>query len=493
MESDVVRRLRSFTLTADEEEDILLEPEVHQRALERCSFSLVGKVLTHKSVNSVALKDTMKKVWGVKDEVSIIDVESNLFLFRFSSEVHMHRVIAEGPWSFDNQLRIGEVLDVDEKSINEDRGKFVRVRVRICIDKPLKRGGNLVDREGNKVWINYKYERLPIFCYFCGLLGHEERSCHSRWETDHDDVGAETYGPWMQATMGRGKRFGRRGVSSDENVPSNGRFSDVGESALRSGTVAERDLAPSRRELAVVQSGCSGDVDPVQGEGEVEGTDDVLVTSNEMTCQGRELVQAPRKVCSNLNEACKAGVMTSLNLKGMLTEGKDIDGNGANLFGLGGPGERAQEFKSEDSFVKGQSNMQTNMLMGPKEFLAAQGRVELNEAQLLDVSVQSLGLDGLLSSGGGIAFRAQSNNTPSNSKRGRGRGKGKGGLGQERRARASGGSSGGGLLGKRRSSSDGEAFGARYDVGASKRSVLKNDGVVLGVEVASPEWPHQAP
>ena len=26
-------------------------------------------------------------------------------------------------------------------------------------------------------WINFKYERLPIFCFYYGLLGHAERTC----------------------------------------------------------------------------------------------------------------------------------------------------------------------------------------------------------------------------------------------------------------------------------------------------------------------------
>ncbi|KAH7839925.1 hypothetical protein Vadar_010394 [Vaccinium darrowii] len=495
MESDVVRRLRSFTLTEDEEEDILLEPEVHKRAMERCSYSLVGKVLTNKSINSVALKDTMKKLvvlrkWepGMRaDNVQFqyADFWVQLWGLPFeyiSSEIAT--IVGK---------RVGEVLDVDEKSINEDRGKFMRVRVRIRIDKPLKRGGNLVDRNGNKVWITYKYERLPIFCFFCGILGHEERNCRSRWETGHGDAGEETYGPWMQVTLARGRRLGRKGDSSDDGAPSNGRFSDEGESALRLGMVAERDSMHCCKELVEGHSGCSGGLNFAPGGRLMERVDDVVVTSKEMTSKGRKLVQAPRKVFSKSNVVHEAGDQLVSNLNGEFVEGKGSAECGANFFELEGLRERAHIFKSEDSLDKLHSNIQAKIELGPKELFKAQGREDFDEAQLLEVSVHSLGLDELPFSGDGLGFKAQGILTPNSNKRCWGRGRGPAGLARDRKARARGGSSGGVLLGKRRSSSDGEFPGDTYNVGASKRFVFKSDDAVQRVEEASSEWPHQMP
>ena len=57
--------------------------------------------------------------------------------------------------------------------------KFIRIRVDMPIDKPLRRGGNIVNIEGEKFWVSFKYERLPNFCFLCGLLGHDKKHCQA--------------------------------------------------------------------------------------------------------------------------------------------------------------------------------------------------------------------------------------------------------------------------------------------------------------------------
>lgn len=33
---------------------------------------------------------------------------------------------------------------------------------------------------GEWVKVDFRYERLPTFCFICGMLGHGEKFCHKR-------------------------------------------------------------------------------------------------------------------------------------------------------------------------------------------------------------------------------------------------------------------------------------------------------------------------
>ena len=49
----------------------------------------------------------------------------------------------------------------------------MRVRVGLPISKPLRRGAYLAGSEGERIWVTFKYERLPLFWHYCGFLGHD--------------------------------------------------------------------------------------------------------------------------------------------------------------------------------------------------------------------------------------------------------------------------------------------------------------------------------
>ena len=52
--------------------------------------------------------------------------------------------------------------------------------------------------------MDYKYERLPSFCFRCGFLGHEDQSCLMA----NVEESAVQYGDWLRARSGgKARRF----------------------------------------------------------------------------------------------------------------------------------------------------------------------------------------------------------------------------------------------------------------------------------------------
>ncbi|RYQ83744.1 hypothetical protein Ahy_B10g102558 [Arachis hypogaea] len=61
-------------------------------------------------------------------------------------------------------------------------GRFIKDKVRRRIDQPIKEGTNIGSKSDGITWVDLKYEKLPTFCYFCGILGHDEGICETAKE-----------------------------------------------------------------------------------------------------------------------------------------------------------------------------------------------------------------------------------------------------------------------------------------------------------------------
>ena len=67
--------------------------------------------------------------------------------------------------------RIGEVQEVQIKLPNGFVGQFIRVRVKLDVNKKVTRFVSFT-KGGNTEIFQVKYEKLPNFCNACGKLGH---------------------------------------------------------------------------------------------------------------------------------------------------------------------------------------------------------------------------------------------------------------------------------------------------------------------------------
>ncbi|KAK7840202.1 hypothetical protein CFP56_016954 [Quercus suber] len=75
---------------------------------------------------------------------------------------------------------LGTVEQIDASPTGECRGRYLRVRITLNINQPLCRGRMVNVGEMEPQWVSFQYERLPIFCYWCRHLNHDEKDC-SLW------------------------------------------------------------------------------------------------------------------------------------------------------------------------------------------------------------------------------------------------------------------------------------------------------------------------
>uniref|UniRef100_A0A7N2LRF7 CCHC-type domain-containing protein n=1 Tax=Quercus lobata TaxID=97700 RepID=A0A7N2LRF7_QUELO len=174
-------------LTTEEDEAMTVRSLRRQEILEEYSLSLIGKFLTARPINFRVVKNLIRSMWKLEDDLKIVDVGDGLLQFKFSMESQMQWVWNNGPWCFDNQLL---ALRRWEKGIT------VRVRVELPLDKPLRRRGPVVSPEGDKVRGAFRYERLVGWCYACGKIGHEVKECRT---ASVEEKESRPYGDWMKA------------------------------------------------------------------------------------------------------------------------------------------------------------------------------------------------------------------------------------------------------------------------------------------------------
>ncbi|WCJ29321.1 hypothetical protein M5689_010964 [Euphorbia peplus] len=79
---------------------------------------------------------------------------------------------------------MGEVVDIDEENI-EITTAYVRVRIRWNVQRKLLRCLNIQGRTDvdEIIVIPMQYEKLPNFCYNCGIMGHVYNDCELERQT----------------------------------------------------------------------------------------------------------------------------------------------------------------------------------------------------------------------------------------------------------------------------------------------------------------------
>lgn len=244
---DIVDKLDQMSLSAKESNTIKLDEIGKGKVKENVQHCLIGKVISNKTVNVEAFKRVMRKAWSFCRGIAIESAGDNLFMIKLGAEQDRMRIQSGGPWCFDRSIvllespssvdipekmkfekatfwiqfhnvpvayrteqtarilgsRVGKVLNIGTNDADECWGRFLRVRVQVNVAEPLCRCLSITVEGSKQVWVTIRYERLPDFCYHCGLIGHVAAECSEEEKEESYESGHQTelkpFGPWMKA------------------------------------------------------------------------------------------------------------------------------------------------------------------------------------------------------------------------------------------------------------------------------------------------------
>lgn len=93
---------------------------------------------------------------------------------------------------------MGPVLDVMIIEAGGSEEHHLKILVESDLTEPLQRGTMLTYKQ-EECWIEFKYEQLPLFCFYCGIIGHNEKLCSKRkLDLSQDKLLSEQFGHWLR-------------------------------------------------------------------------------------------------------------------------------------------------------------------------------------------------------------------------------------------------------------------------------------------------------
>jgi hypothetical protein len=192
-EGDLERAMRKLDLSAAERKGIKIN-RMKGLMEAKDDWQAVGKSLAVKPISVKGIHETLDKIWCGDKGLVIKDVGENKFLFSFNHPMGKKRALEDGPWMMGHSLlvmvpfngkkaleavdfhhvpiwirvsklpmwmmnrkvaeiignEVGKFMDVDDEENGTTIERYLRVKVRIDIRRPLMCGVNM-EEEGSDV------------------------------------------------------------------------------------------------------------------------------------------------------------------------------------------------------------------------------------------------------------------------------------------------------------------------------------------------------
>ncbi|CAI9107648.1 OLC1v1007055C1 [Oldenlandia corymbosa var. corymbosa] len=267
---------------------IQLQPnrELSSRVASTC---LIGKIIRDYPLHGPEVKSFAEQLWKCKKDFSVFEIKQkqNTFVFCFQERQDWINVLLDSPWNIkggllilsiwspgkipdeldlssspfwvqihglpvdylteETALKIGKILGkfICLDSTGFDDGKFswknfLRIRVIIDTRRPLLTG-HWISRTGLKdIWVDYRYEKLGLFCYKCGRIGNRYMNCKF-------PEGKAKFGPWLSVPPCSDATAALRSFAAGRSSGDGGR--EVGEKANSGTTLSSVPPEQTRKEI----------------------------------------------------------------------------------------------------------------------------------------------------------------------------------------------------------------------------------------------------
>ncbi|KAK1644717.1 hypothetical protein QYE76_062522 [Lolium multiflorum] len=226
----VEQMMAKLRLTAPESKAVVIDDVADLKMVDP-DRAFVGMVLAPNVLHIQTISSAMRAAWGNPKGLLLNPAGDNLFIAEFGSKADRDRVMEGSPWVvgkhavlmqkydvevqpqdvvFDRMAIWARILALPNRLMNLERGMviaepiggvkrieadsqgrcwggFMRLRVEVNVAEPLRRVVTIFSSRF-KTTESYvvQYEKLPIFCCSCGLIGHSTLSCVNPADRDED-------------------------------------------------------------------------------------------------------------------------------------------------------------------------------------------------------------------------------------------------------------------------------------------------------------------